>query len=105
MDRAVQNVGYTVRGVEADQLLEPGKTRIRRRIATKRGKLRPKTYEKVSPPPGLLWKVEFHDEAGELLASAILQDPECPVILVQEKDGSYRISLPEQRLHLRRFSA
>ena len=87
-----QGTGYTVRGGgEVPGVSGPGKKAPRRSLASKSGKLRPKSYKKVPPPPGLWWKVEFHDEAGKPLASAEVRHPECLVILVQEGDGSYRV--------------
>jgi hypothetical protein len=88
-----QNTGYTVRtgGAENPGPQGPGKKGPQRRPTNKRGKLLPRTYEKVTLPPGTSWKVEFHDEKGALLAATEVQESQCMIVLVQERDGSHQI--------------
>lgn len=89
-----QNTGYTVKagGAQAPLAAGPGKKAPqRRRTTSRRGKLLPKTYEKVTLPPGTSWKVEFHDEKGALLATTEIKESQCMVVLVQERDGSHQI--------------
>ena len=87
------NTGYTVKtgGAQAPSASGPGKKAPQRRPASRRGKLLPKTYEKVTLPPGTSWRVEFHDEKGALLAAAEVHESQCMVVLVQERDGSYQV--------------
>jgi hypothetical protein len=88
-----QNTGYTVKtgGAQAPLPSGSGKKAPQRRPTSRRGKLLPKTYEKVTLPPGTSWKVEFHDEKGVLLAAMDIQESQCMVVLVQERDGSHQI--------------
>lgn len=104
-----QNTGYTVKaggaqapiaagpgtvkaaGAQAPMASGPGKKAPQRRPTSRRGKLLPKTYEKVTLPPGTSWKVEFHDEKGALLAATEIKESQCMVVLVQERDGSHQI--------------
>ena len=86
------NTGYTVKAGGGQAPMAPGPgNKAPRRPASRRGKLQPKTYEKVTLPPGTSWKVEFHDEKGDLLAATEVQESQCMIVLVQERDGSHQV--------------
>jgi hypothetical protein len=64
----------------------------KRAAAMKCGKLRPKTFCKVTPPPGQSWIVQFL-QGEKVLAEEQVQDARALVVLVQESDGRFKIHI------------
>lgn len=84
-----QSTQYSVKGTGGGTAPVPGKkSRPKRNLSRKLSK---GIFERVEPPAGTSWIIEFYTEDGGLLASATIDDPECLVVLVQEKDGSFKV--------------